>query len=108
MKHRFRLTCLFSLVFALTAAFAFAQEELTTFEETMKLVSVISPEFQQFLDSDFSQYTDKELIEAFITVGSNNGRKDELLTFYETQAKAFDEALAEQLAPIANSDWRLF
>ncbi len=99
MKHRFRLTCLFLLVFALTAAFASAQEEIGTFEETMKLVSVISPEFQKLLDSDFSQYTDKELIEAFITVSSNNNRKDELLDFYETQAKAFDESLAEALAP---------
>ena len=97
MKHRFRLTCLFLLVFALTAAFAPAQEEIGTFEETMKLVSVISPEFQKLLDSDFSQYTDKELIEAFITVSSNNDRKDELLDFYETQAKAFDESLAEAL-----------
>ena len=99
MKRKYKFICFIALFSGIFSLFSFAQEELTTFEETMQLVSVITPEFQQFLDSDFSSYTDKELIEAFITVGSNNGRKDELLGFYETQAKAFDEALAEQLAP---------
>ena len=99
MKHIYKVTGFTALIFAAFSLFSFAQEELTTFEETMKLVSVITPEFQEVLDKDFSQYTDKELIEAFITVSSNNDRKEELLDFYETQAKAFDEALTEQLAP---------
>lgn len=99
MKHIYKFACAIPLFFAIFVLSFFAQEDIYTFEETMNLVSSISPEFQAILDNDFSQYTDTELMEAFITVSSNNDRKDELLDFYETQARAFDKAMAEQLAP---------
>lgn len=97
MKHVCKF-CIFFAFFAFVFVFAYAQTTLMTFSETMSLVSEIAPDFQNVLDNDFSKFSDTELIEAFITVSSNNDRKDELLAFYEEKAKTFDEALAEQLA----------
>ena len=99
MKHTRKICCFLTVFLTFAQAIFCTQADLGSYEDTMQLVCTISPEFQELLDSDFSQYTDRELIEAFITVSSNNDRKDELLAFYEEQAELFDEAVANAVAP---------
>lgn len=99
MKHTRKICFFLSVFLAFTQVLFCSQADLDSYEDTMQLVCTISPEFQELLETDFSQYTDTELIEAFITVSSNNDRKDELLAFYEEKAAAFDEAVANAVAP---------
>ncbi len=80
------LACAFSL---------FAQiDDVTSYDDVMKLVQYVSPEMQAFIDADFSEYSESDIISAFIDLSGESERKQELLDFYFEQAELIDTAAA--------------
>lgn len=73
----------------------FAQiDDVASYEEIMAQVQSVSPELQAFIDADFSEYSESDIINAFIDLSGESDRRQELLDFYFEQAEQIDTAAA--------------
>ena len=106
MNKRFFLLCTF-LFFNI---FAFAQvsqiENLKTYEETIKDIQTLPSELTAFIKADFTEYTELDIINAFIDLAGEMERRQELIDFYYEQAKLIDEAVLWSLVSdgVSSSD----
>lgn len=91
---RKKLLLLFTVMCA--ALFPVAAQQVQTHAAVHAEIENVPAEIQAVLSADFDTATDRALFEAFIDVGSDTARKNELLAFYDEGAARIDVAIQTQ------------